>query len=114
MAAQVEMISPQAAAFFDGLYGAWQYDAWGIVLAVVGVIVWAVRVEAMGYNNRRSINSVDNDLKDFRKNIEKQRGEDLEDFRRSEDRIGVILGTIQSDIKTLLLAVGAMKGPGQK
>lgn len=68
---------------------------WPVAVAVVGFLVWLIRLESKGLQNEREI-----------KRLWNQRKEDLDAAREDRQRIHDILTEIQKDIKSLISKVG--------
>lgn len=68
---------------------------WSAVAAVIGAVVWAVRIEAKAMGNSRDI-----------ERLWAQRKEDLDAHKEARERTNAILTEIRSDIKTLMRKEG--------
>lgn len=66
-------------------------DFWGVILSMIGGVVWMVRLESLGKQNAGEIRS-----------LWRQRNEDLESHRRARDETNEVLAEMRADIKTLL------------
>jgi hypothetical protein len=68
---------------------------WGILLALVGLMVWLVRLEARSIQNEREI-----------RRLWHQRKEDLEASKQAREDTNQMLKEIRDDIKALIANVG--------
>lgn len=66
-------------------------EFWGVILSIIGGVVWLVRLESLGKQNAGEIRS-----------LWRQRNEDLESHRRARDETNEVLAEMRADIKTLL------------
>jgi len=68
---------------------------WPVAVAIVGFLVWLIRLESKGLQNEREI-----------KRLWDQRKEDLEAANASRNETNAMLGEIRDDIKALIARVG--------
>jgi len=69
-------------------------EFWGVIVAIVTLVVWLVRLEARGVANASEI-----------KRIWTQRKEDMEAAKESRDMVNGKLNEMSADIKQLLREV---------
>lgn len=75
-------------------------NVWPAIVALVGIVVWAVRVEAGMKANSSEIRS-----------LWRQRHEDVEAQRKARDETNAMLAEIRKDVKRLLEKGG--RGDGE-
>jgi hypothetical protein len=76
---------------------------WPLIAAVVGLIVWAVRLEG-------KMNKAASDIR----SLWKQREEDQATAATSRKEVHDALRTLQSDVKDILKALGGRSGRGHE
>ena len=76
-------------------------DFWAILMALAGLVVWFVRLEARATSNTREISDVKQELLKLEKRLEKQRAEDLANRERDWASMRSEMGEIKTDIRGL-------------
>lgn len=78
------------------------HNWWSIIVAFVGLVVWAVRLEMKVNRNSDYDKIMKENIRDLEARWTQQRVEDIADANRAWDKLDVKLDTLQSDVKELL------------
>lgn len=76
-------------------------EFWAVIVGSVGLVAWAIRLEAGMLSNRKDI-----------RRIEEQRKEDLQRADRQQDKIDAKLDAMNSTLQKIWIALGSKEDKG--